>query len=187
MNPAWPSGRPMDESCWSDAEYCRATERWYQVSKTEAESQAIEYGKATGLDLVTVCPNLIMGPVIQPTRNASTLVLSMALKEGHDLEDNRHHRIVDVRDVAEALVLVYEKPEAQGRYICTSHSVHVKDIVDILKDEYPSYNYPKNFTDGQQKKEMSSEKLQRLGWSYRSLQETLVDSVESYKKAGLLD
>ncbi|CAI0425664.1 unnamed protein product [Linum tenue] len=63
--------------------------------------------------------------------------------------DVEHCRAIEVwllllsYDVAEALVLVYEKPEAQGRYICTSHSVHVKDIVDILKDEYPSYNYPK--------------------------------------------
>ncbi|CAL1359826.1 unnamed protein product [Linum trigynum] len=144
MNPAWPSGRPMDESCWSDVEYCRATERWYQVSKTEAESQAIEYGKATGLDLVTVCPNLIMGPVLQPTRNASTLVLSMALKEGgQDSVENKHWMVVDVRDVAEALVLVYEKPETQGRYICSAHSVRVKDMVEMVTDKYPDYNHHK--------------------------------------------
>lgn len=34
---------------------------------------------------------------------------------------------------------------------------------------------------------LSSEKLQRLGWRYRPLEETLIDSVESYKKAGLLE
>lgn len=33
----------------------------------------------------------------------------------------------------------------------------------------------------------SSEKLQRLGWKYRPLEETLVDSIESYKRAGLVD
>lgn len=32
----------------------------------------------------------------------------------------------------------------------------------------------------------SSEKLQRLGWKYRSLEEALIDSVESYREAGLL-
>lgn len=35
-------------------------------------------------------------------------------------------------------------------------------------------------------KRLSSEKLQRLGWKYRPLEETLTDSVESYKEAGLL-
>lgn len=34
---------------------------------------------------------------------------------------------------------------------------------------------------------LSSEKLEKLGWSYRPLEETLVDSVESYKQAGILD
>jgi len=34
---------------------------------------------------------------------------------------------------------------------------------------------------------VSSEKLQKLGWTYRPLEETLVDSVESYRKAKLVD
>lgn len=34
---------------------------------------------------------------------------------------------------------------------------------------------------------LSSAKLQRLGWSYMPLEETLVDSIESYQKAGLLN
>lgn len=25
LNPDWPKGRVMDESCWSDKEYCRRT------------------------------------------------------------------------------------------------------------------------------------------------------------------
>ncbi|CAI0628527.1 unnamed protein product [Linum tenue] len=189
MNPSWPDTQPMDESCWSDAEYCRTTENWYYLSKTEAEIKALEYAKANGLDVISVCPNLIIGPLLQSTVNASTMVLTKLLKgKGKDLEENKHHRVVDVRDVAEALVLVYEKPEAQGRYICTAHSIHVKEVVDILKENCPNYNYPKNsFTVGEEKKEMSSEKLQRLGWSYRSLHETLVDAVESYKKAGVLE
>ena len=33
----------------------------------------------------------------------------------------------------------------------------------------------------------SSEKLKMLGWKYRPLKETLVDTVECYKAAGLLD
>lgn len=40
--------------------------------------------------------------------------------------------------------------------------------------------------EGEEEK-LSSEKLQRLGWSFRPLEETFVDAVESYRKAGLLD
>jgi hypothetical protein len=33
----------------------------------------------------------------------------------------------------------------------------------------------------------SSEKLQRLGWKFRALEEMLKDSVESYMAAGILN
>lgn len=51
--------------------------------------------------------------------------------------------IVDVRDVAEALLLAYEKAEAEGRYICTAHLIRERDLFDKLKSLYPNYNYPK--------------------------------------------
>ncbi|KDP36740.1 hypothetical protein JCGZ_08031 [Jatropha curcas] len=187
MNPSWPKGQVMDESSWSNKEYCRTTKNWYCFSKTEAESEAFEYAKQSGLDVVTVCPTLIWGPILQPTINASSMVLIKLLREGYESIENKYRMIVDVRDVAEALLLAYEKPEAEGRYICTAHGTRTKDLVEKLKSIYPNYNYPKNFTEGGEEQRLSSEKLQRLGWSYRSLEETLVDSVESYRKAGILD
>jgi hypothetical protein len=33
----------------------------------------------------------------------------------------------------------------------------------------------------------SSEKLQKLGWTFRAIEETLRDSVESYKAFGILN
>lgn len=56
--------------------------------------------------------------------------------------ENKLRMIVDVRDVAEAILLAYEKPEAEGRYICTAHSIKTKDLVDKLRSIYPQYNYP---------------------------------------------
>ncbi|XP_006480211.2 cinnamoyl-CoA reductase 1 isoform X2 [Citrus sinensis] len=44
LNPRWPKGQIMDETCWSDKEYCRTTNNWYCLSKTEAESEALEFG-----------------------------------------------------------------------------------------------------------------------------------------------
>ncbi|XP_059460472.1 cinnamoyl-CoA reductase 1-like isoform X1 [Corylus avellana] len=188
MNPSWPKDQVMDETSWSDKEYCRTIQNWYCLSKTEAESQALEFAKRNGLDVVTVCPTLVLGPILQPTVNASSLVLIRLLKEGLESVENKVRTIIDVRDVAEALILVYEKPEAEGRYICTAHTTTAKGLVDMLKSIYPHYNYPKNFIEVQEEGgRLSSEKLQRLGWSYRPLKETLIDSVESYREAGLLD
>ncbi|XP_052203395.1 cinnamoyl-CoA reductase 1-like isoform X1 [Diospyros lotus] len=187
MNPAWPEGQVKDEACWSDKEYCRKTNNWYCLSKTEAESEALEFAKRSGLDVVTVCPTLVLGPKLQSSTNASSLVLIKLLKEGYDEVENRSRMVVDVRDVAEALLLAYEKPEAEGRYICTAHLIKSKDMVEIVRKIYPDYNYPKKFIEGKDSDKLSSEKLQTLGWRYKALEETLVDSIESYIQAGLLD
>ncbi|KAL0324806.1 UNVERIFIED_CONTAM: Cinnamoyl-CoA reductase 1 [Sesamum radiatum] len=186
MNPNWPKDQLMDETCWSDAEYCKTTNNWYCFSKTVAEAEAWEYAKKNGLDVVTVCPAFVLGPMLQHATNASSLALVKLLKEGYEEAENKVRKIVDVRDVAEALKLVYEKPEAEGRYICTAHTIKTQDMVQILREIYPNYNYPKSYKEGSDLAEMSSEKLQRLGWKYRTLKETLVDSVESYRQSGLI-
>lgn len=56
--------------------------------------------------------------------------------------ENKVRKIVDVRDVAEALLLAYEKLEAEGRYLCTAHAIKAKDLVDELRGIYPHCNYP---------------------------------------------
>lgn len=48
-----------------------------------------------------------------------------------------------MRDAAEPLLLAYEKPEAEGRYICMVHMIRARDLVDKLNRIYPNYNYPK--------------------------------------------
>ncbi|GLU00114.1 hypothetical protein SLE2022_175070 [Rubroshorea leprosula] len=143
LNPRWPKGQIKDEACWSDKEYCRTTKNWYYLAKTEAESEALEFAKRTGLDVVTVCPTFIWGPLLQPTINASSKILIKLLTEGYETLENKLRNTVDVRDVAEALLLAYEKPEAEGRYICTAHTIKTHDLVDKLRTLYPTYNYPK--------------------------------------------
>ncbi|MBA0775825.1 hypothetical protein Gotri_010927 [Gossypium trilobum] len=97
------------------------------------------------------------------------------VSKGYNSLENKIRKIVDVRDVDGALLLVYEKQEAEGRYICTAHTIKARDLVDKLRSMFPQYNYPKSFNEGGEEDTISSEKLQRLGWSYRPLEETLVD------------
>lgn len=56
---------------------------------------------------------------------------------------NTVYPIVDVRDVAESILLAYENPDAVGRYICSSHSIQAQALAEKLKSMYPNYNYPK--------------------------------------------
>ncbi|CAI9115304.1 OLC1v1016170C1 [Oldenlandia corymbosa var. corymbosa] len=143
MNPNWPEDQVIDENCWSDADYCKTTNNWYSYSKTVAEIEALEYAKMNGLNVITLLPSLVLGPMLQQAANASSLVLINLMAEGYEEIENRPRPIVDVRDVAEALLLVYEKPEAEGRYICHSHHSSNGEMVDILRKHYPNYRYPK--------------------------------------------
>jgi len=186
-NPNWPKGKAFDEDSWSDEEYCRKNEDWYNLSKTLAEREAFAYAQKTGLDVVAICPSLVLGPLMQSTINASSKILLNYFKGDRDTVENRLRNIVDVRDVTDALLLAYEKPEASGRYICSSHPIKVSDMISILKNLYPTYSYPKNFVEVEENFVYNSEKLQKLGWTFRPIDETLRDCVESYKAFGFLN
>ncbi|KAK2363406.1 cinnamoyl-CoA reductase [Trifolium repens] len=106
---------------------------WYCYAKTEAEEQALNFTERTGLDVVSICRTLVLGPILQSTTNASSLFLINLLK-GCDTLENEHcqiNRIVDVRDVADAILLAYENHEAERRYICTSHAIKDRDFFPV--------------------------------------------------------
>ncbi|KAA8536241.1 hypothetical protein F0562_028719 [Nyssa sinensis] len=187
LNPSWPKDQAMDENCWTDKDYCKTIEMWYCMGKTVAESEALDFAKRNGLNIVTVCPSIVIGPMLQSTVNASSLLLLNYLKDGKDsVRDDGNNPIVDVRDVAEALLLAYEKPEAEGRYICSSYMIRARALAEKLKTLFPNYNYPKNFSEAKEGPELSSKKLQNLGWKFRPLEESIVDAVQNYEQRGLL-
>nr|CAB3453809.1 unnamed protein product [Digitaria exilis] len=99
---------------------------------------------------------------------------------GPDVISNKLWHIVDVRDVADALLLLYEKTESSGRYICSPNHIRTKDLVALLKKMYPK------IVDVDEKASLTCQKLMDLGWKPRTLEETLSDSVECYEKAGAL-
>ncbi|KAG0457576.1 hypothetical protein HPP92_022422 [Vanilla planifolia] len=186
-NPQWPKDKIMDESCWSDKDFLRETEYWYGLSKTLAESAAFEYAEKTGLSFVAVCPSMVFGPLLQTNVNASSKLLLTIVEGTVEPMENKLWHFVDVRDVADALVLVYENGDASGRYICSAHQSYLQDLISMLKSIYPTYKYQQNFVELQQERRLSSAKLKMLGWKNRSMKETLVDSIQVYQQMGLLE
>ncbi|RCV43187.1 hypothetical protein SETIT_9G274900v2 [Setaria italica] len=79
-NPNWPQDRPKDESCWSDKEFCEEKEDWYSVAKLVAEQEALEYAEENGLNVVTLCPPYVFGPLLQSTVNTSSKLLIYIIK-----------------------------------------------------------------------------------------------------------
>uniref|UniRef100_A0A804QA49 NAD-dependent epimerase/dehydratase domain-containing protein n=1 Tax=Zea mays TaxID=4577 RepID=A0A804QA49_MAIZE len=184
----WPEGKVRDERCWSDREFCRSIESWYPVAKIISEEAALAYGQQTGLDVVTINPGLVFGPMLQPTVNTTIQFLIYFLK-GPDPVKNKLWHIVDVRDVADAMLLLYEVPEATGRHICAPHVISARDLLDLLKSMYPDYPCIANesILDRDHPAPMTSDKLKKIGWSCRPLEETIVDTVECCLRAGFLD
>ncbi|KAL1292711.1 hypothetical protein AAHE18_19G018000 [Arachis hypogaea] len=145
LNPNLPNDKVIDESYWSDKEYCRKTKEWYPFSKMKAEELALDFAERTGIDLVRICPTVVLGPILQSTSLNATSLFLLNLLKGCEPVENKLKWIIDVRDLADALLLAYEKIEAEGRYICTSCPAKPKDLVEELKSEYPNYNYPTKF------------------------------------------
>ncbi|KAF2916829.1 cinnamoyl-CoA reductase 1 [Oryza sativa Japonica Group] len=190
LNPSWPQDMPKDETSWSDKKLCIENEDWYSVAKIEAEEMALEYGKKNGLHVLTICPGIVFGPMLQTVEiNTSSKVLLYMIKggDGPHVMNNKFWPMVDVRDVADALLLAYHKAGPSERYLCTLEQMDLKHLLDLMKNMYPNYNYADKMVDVDYKVEVTSEKLKNLGWNPRKREETLADSIEFFEKAGLLD
>ncbi|XP_074358579.1 cinnamoyl-CoA reductase 1-like isoform X2 [Apium graveolens] len=181
VNPNWPMDQDMDESCWTDTEYCRST-------KTIAEKEAWLHAKKSGLDIVTICPSIVIGPMLQSTANASSLRILRYMEGSSVKVDNIEFPLVDVRDLAKGILLLYENDEAKGRFICSSFGLRVTELVQKLKSWFPDYKYSTSFAEVQQLNswKLNSHKLQSLGWVSKPLEETLKDVVKDYEEHCLL-
>ncbi|KAG4168865.1 hypothetical protein ERO13_A12G051501v2 [Gossypium hirsutum] len=71
----------LDESHWSDTEYCKRYNLFYAYAKTVAEKEAWRVAKETGMDLVVVNPSFVVGPLLAP-HPTSTLLLILAIVKG---------------------------------------------------------------------------------------------------------
>ncbi|KAG8057233.1 hypothetical protein GUJ93_ZPchr0002g25807 [Zizania palustris] len=142
FNPSYDQDRLKDETIWSDKEFCKEYENWYSLAKTEAEEMSLKYAEKNGLHVVTLLPCLVFGPLLQTVHlNTTTKVLLFMIKGGPDIMNNKFWPIIDVRDVADALLLVFEKAGTSERYICSTDQIDLKDVLNLMKSMYPNFSY----------------------------------------------
>ena len=122
-------------------------QNWYCYAKTVAEQGAWEVARKRGLDLVVGNPVLVLGPLLQPTVNASTDHVMKYLTGSAKTYVNAAQAYVHVRDVAEAHVRVYEAAHAHGRYICAESTLHRGELCRILAKLFPEYPIPTKYVD----------------------------------------
>jgi dihydroflavonol-4-reductase len=186
--------QPMTEENWSDPAdpYCR--------SKLESEKAAWEYAKEQRLNLVTICPGLILGPNFYK-HTASTVNISAYINNQVPFRFTFQPSVVDVRDVAHAHILAYENKEASGRYLVSG--IHVSDLFEMLKEFDPEMVLPERVLSIDEVKQLSEKSgasvemvgqsflysdkkiLSELGWKPRPIEETLKDTIKWIKERSM--
>ncbi|APU98530.1 hypothetical protein BV902_21120 [Sphingobacterium sp. B29] len=117
----------------------------YYKSKTIAEKAAWNFIQkdASSLELVTVCPGAILGPVIERDHGTSAEIVVALMNGSYTALPKIGFDLVDVRSVADLLILAMESPEATGnRYIAATGYLTLKAVALILKDHFPGRKIP---------------------------------------------
>ncbi|XP_034687913.1 cinnamoyl-CoA reductase 1-like [Vitis riparia] len=184
------SGKPrtpevvVDETWFSNQDICKELKLWYVLSKTLAEEAAWKFAKEKGMDIVTINPAMVIGPLLQPTLNASAAAI-LNLINGAQIFPNFTMGWVHVKDVAEAHIQAFEIPSANGRYCLAERTVHYSEIVKILKDLFPDFQLPVKCADDHPfmpTYQICKEKAKSLGIEFIPLEESLKETVESLKE-----
>ncbi|KAH7658520.1 Flavonol reductase/cinnamoyl-CoA reductase protein [Dioscorea alata] len=183
---------PLNESHWSDLEYCIRNNVWYGYAKTVAEKEAWRLAEELGFDLVAVNPSLVVGPVISP-EPTSTLRLILALLRGErDEYPNKTLGFVHIDDVVRSHLLAMQDSRISGRLVCSSNVAHWSQILEMLKTKYPSYAnaIPTkcSVVQGENKPHsMDSSKLINLGVpALKTIPEMFHDCIKSFQDKGFL-
>lgn len=188
-NPTWPANTPFDESSWTDLDYCQSRQKWYPVSKTLAEKAAWEFAGKHGMDVVAIHPATCLGPLLQPSLNASSAVLKQLLQGSKDTQEYHWLGAVHVKDVAKAQILLFEKPTASGRYLCTNGIYQFGDFaekVSKLLPEFPVHRFSEDTQPGLTACKDAAKRLIDLGLVFTPIEDAILETVKSLKAKGIL-
>lgn len=134
----------FNESDWTDENNKEDTTPYFR-SKTFAEKAAWKFIKQqhSDLELVTVLPGAILGPILENDFSTSANTVIKILDGSSPALPQIGFDIVDVRSVADLLIKAMELPQAAGnRYIASAGYLTFKEIAHILKQQYPNRKIP---------------------------------------------
>jgi len=203
--------QPFDENSWTDPAGSDVAP--YVKSKTLAERAAWDFIKKEGgaLELVSVNPVGVFGPVLGPDYSTSILLVKRLMDGAVPGCPKLYFGAVDVRDVADLHLRAMTDPAAKGeRFLAVAGDfLSTLEIAQILKrrlgaaaKRVPSREIP-NFLvrlaamrdptvkqilpELGKRKNATNEKARRvLSWAPRSAEEAIASTGESLVRYGLL-
>ncbi|KAF2115684.1 hypothetical protein BDV96DRAFT_686891 [Lophiotrema nucula] len=203
----WP-GHVYTEEDWNPITQEQAVENpmnGYRASKTFAEKAAWDFleQEKPNFTVSTINPPMVFGPIIHnldTLDNINTsnqrLVFAAQGKFKDEIPPTGVYLWVDVRDVALAHILAFEKPEAANkRFFTLAGYFSNKEIASLIKKNFPQYkdlpgdstpggDYPEGGKDGIYKFS-NKQSIDVLGLKYKTLEESVVDSIKSFQGVGL--
>jgi nucleoside-diphosphate-sugar epimerase len=202
-------GLRLDETVWTDLDSPGLTP--YVRSKTIAERAAWELADERGARerLAAVNPTVIIGPLLSDDRSASLEVIERLLN-GMPAIPRLGFGFVDVRDVADLEIRAMTSAEAGGeRFIADAGFRWMSDVAEILRQglgpraaKVPTRVAPdllvrvmalfdggiRSFKSslGKRSEYDTSKARQRLGWSTRPIEDSVVETAESLIAHGVV-
>jgi dihydroflavonol-4-reductase len=199
------------ESDWTDETNLSDTGP-YERSKTIAERGAWAWQAAQGgaLELVTVNPSVVVGPVLNSDFSLSIQVIKKLLDGSMPGIPRFGFDLVDVRDIARLHMLAMITPSAAGhRFIGAGEFLWGKEIANILRQglaekarKVPSIIVPDFLVRvfalfdpavrsqllnlGKEKRVSSDKARKMLGWTTRSVSESILDTAQSLRANGVV-
>jgi dihydroflavonol-4-reductase len=202
---------PFNETDWTDPS--GADVQPYAKSKTLAERAAWDFIAREGgaLELSTVNPVGVFGPVLGPDYSTSILIVQRLMDGAVPGCPKLYFGVVDVRDVVDLHIRAMTNPAAKGqRFLAVSGDfMSILDIANVLKSRMgaaakrvPARQLPdwlvrvvavfdpavkQVLPELGKVKNGTSEKAKRLlGWSPRSREDAIIATAESLVRLGLL-
>lgn len=137
-------GHGSRETPWTEADWSSPDDRSdssaYERSKMIAERAAWDWHAREGgaLELVTICPGAVLGPVLGPDFSSSIDIVKKLLDGSLPGLPRFGWPLVDVRDIADLHVRAMTASAAAGeRYIGAGPFWWMREMADVLRREVP--------------------------------------------------
>ncbi|RRK09673.1 NAD-dependent epimerase/dehydratase family protein [Lactiplantibacillus garii] len=200
-----------DETVWTQPN--DPVQNPYQRSKALAEKAAWDWmADYDGpMQLTTVLPTAVFGPVLMPQNNSSQQLITLMLRGRLPGVFNIGFDIVDVRDLVDLEIMAMRSDQAAGqRYLAVADNLKMKAIAQLLKARVPVIAdrvHTNTIPDwllrlvarlnanaavfigllNRQFRYTSAKAQRDLGWQPRSAETTLIDAANRMEKLGLLN
>ena len=196
----------LDESFWSDPSNKELDP--YRLSKIASERAAWAFAKDNDLQLTTILPNAVFGPVMRPDVISGDEILLVLLNGGMPAAVKAPLEISDVRDVAIMHRLGFEKDAAIGqRFLACSGIITMPQVAKLYREHFPDAKAPAGVFPnwvvrllavfvpslrqmvpmlGRKYCHTTKKAESLLGWTHRTPQETVLDAAQSLIDHGLV-